>query len=1089
MQDFLGQFLDPPLEHRPRVWWHWMNGNIDAEGLLADLAWMSKVGIGGVQIFEGGMGAAQVVADRVVYRSDTWFELFALAVKEADRLGIEVSVASSAGWSVMGAPWVKPADAMKKLVWSETQVEGGQTKLDLNPLPSNEGSFQDAPRWGRNSKHNFSRDFVCLAVPDDGRFTPLSPNTISLSREYEGDLHSLSDSSYASWVSLPKIVDAEDQVFCDYEFESAVSVGSATIGISGPTGFGSPQLPKAQLESSADGISFELVAEFPMETTMGQSGEVAARTVSFPAVTAKFFRLRLSSSPMSKALPPLEQGVAGLPFKPAGFDRFHISEFALFSGGKVHAFEYKAGFGIAKDYFSLEVDPGHPDLLSSSEIIDVTRFFDPESSTLSWAPESGRWRVFRIGYSLTGAENGPAPEEATGLEVDKLDRYRVQNYLSQFFEPLLEGLEAKCVSRSKVKGFLSDSIESKAQNFTESLAKEFEARRGYNPLPWLLTMTGWVIDDVTETDRFLFDYRLTLTELVSECMYSLLGDYAREHQGIYYSEALESHRPQLGDDLVMRSKADVPMGAMWSWAEGSLPIQTYIADLKGASSVSHIFGKQATGCESFSAYGKPFSFSPKTLKKVADLELALGVTLFNIHSSPHQPKGVMGPGVTLAPTLGQVFTRNETWADSSGAWVDYLARCSLLLNSGSPKADLLYYTGEEAPVTAQWGDDEFDVPSGYDFDLVSGPALNQISAQDGQLVSSQAQYKLLYLGGQSNRMSLPVIEKLVSLAQAGAKIFGAVPESTPGVAGQANFTEALERLTSNSNFTACSSLTEALAIAESKNLVAKDWRLFDSDRELTAALVPDADARCIRRTGADFDLYFVANARNRRINLALEVSAQRRFPYLLNPISPELSMRIRPNNEGQFELELEPYGSRFLYLSDTEIDLTALGARDKTVTQTLSSVEIKNWTAEIGDHSIDVGAVFDWSKGPADEVRYHSGSVAFSTSVEIADPLATHHLVFEDIAELAEVFVNGKSAGTAWSFGHRIDISTLVTQGQNQIKLVITNNWRNRLLGDQLGKPRLAGSNPTYIGYPIFNLDAETLPSGILRPVKLESSQ
>ena len=37
-------FLDPPNGARPRVWWHWMNGNISSEGIKLDLEWMHRVG-------------------------------------------------------------------------------------------------------------------------------------------------------------------------------------------------------------------------------------------------------------------------------------------------------------------------------------------------------------------------------------------------------------------------------------------------------------------------------------------------------------------------------------------------------------------------------------------------------------------------------------------------------------------------------------------------------------------------------------------------------------------------------------------------------------------------------------------------------------------------------------------------------------------------------------------------------------------------------------------------------------------------------------------------------------------------------------
>jgi (4-O-methyl)-D-glucuronate---lignin esterase len=40
-------FKDPPDSAKPRVWWHWLNGNVTKEGITADLEWMKRVGIAG----------------------------------------------------------------------------------------------------------------------------------------------------------------------------------------------------------------------------------------------------------------------------------------------------------------------------------------------------------------------------------------------------------------------------------------------------------------------------------------------------------------------------------------------------------------------------------------------------------------------------------------------------------------------------------------------------------------------------------------------------------------------------------------------------------------------------------------------------------------------------------------------------------------------------------------------------------------------------------------------------------------------------------------------------------------------------------
>src|SRR5256885_13568010 len=138
-------FRDPPESARPRVWWHWLNGNVTKEGITADLEWMKRVGIAGMQMFDGSLGVPLFVDKRLVWMTPDWKEAFRHAAAEADRLGLEMSMAASGGWSETAGPWVKPEEAMKKVVWSETRVQGPRRFAGaLPPPPTVNGKFQDA---------------------------------------------------------------------------------------------------------------------------------------------------------------------------------------------------------------------------------------------------------------------------------------------------------------------------------------------------------------------------------------------------------------------------------------------------------------------------------------------------------------------------------------------------------------------------------------------------------------------------------------------------------------------------------------------------------------------------------------------------------------------------------------------------------------------------------------------------------------------------------------------------------------------------------------------------------------------------------
>ncbi|HEY1313948.1 MAG TPA: glycosyl hydrolase, partial [Steroidobacteraceae bacterium] len=137
------EFLQPPNSAAPRVWWHWMNGNITKEGVQLDLAWMKRIGIGGFHNFDASLGTPQVVEQRLAFMTAPWKDAFAYTVTLAQQLGLEMAIAGSPGWSETGGPWVAPKDGMKKVVWSETQVPGGKRFRGTLPRPPGiTGPFQ-----------------------------------------------------------------------------------------------------------------------------------------------------------------------------------------------------------------------------------------------------------------------------------------------------------------------------------------------------------------------------------------------------------------------------------------------------------------------------------------------------------------------------------------------------------------------------------------------------------------------------------------------------------------------------------------------------------------------------------------------------------------------------------------------------------------------------------------------------------------------------------------------------------------------------------------------------------------------------------
>jgi hypothetical protein len=142
-------FREPPDSAKSWAYWWWLDSAASREGITADFEAMKQQGISGVLLFDAGEGGTNAPKGPV-FMSETWRELFRHTLREADRLDITVGVNLCSGWNA-GGTWVTPAHAAKKLVWSETMVDGPGDKVLSLPNPP--------------TKADFYRDIAVLALP------------------------------------------------------------------------------------------------------------------------------------------------------------------------------------------------------------------------------------------------------------------------------------------------------------------------------------------------------------------------------------------------------------------------------------------------------------------------------------------------------------------------------------------------------------------------------------------------------------------------------------------------------------------------------------------------------------------------------------------------------------------------------------------------------------------------------------------------------------------------------------------------------------------------------------------------------------
>ncbi len=658
-------FENPPEGARPRVWWHWMNGNITKEGIKLDLEWMHRVGLGGFQNFDAALQTPQVVDKRLVYMTPEWKDAFKSAIVLGDQLGLEMAIAGSPGWSESGGPWVTASQGMKKYVWSETRVEGGQpfTGTLAHP-PGNTGAFQNLPiddvgaMFGVPFKApQFYGDSVVVAyraAAGDMPIEDLKPKITSSGGSI--DVAVLSDGDMVKTTALPKAPVGE-KAWIQYEFPQPQTIRALTLVMGGGLMFGGFMSPGGEsgraLEASDDGQSFRVVATLP-------TGGATEHTIAFPPVTAKFFRVTFKTLP-TPPLPFSEEDLESMGVKlPKPPKEFSIAELLLHAGARVNRFEEKAAFTTLPDLYSLATPPVPSDAaVAKFDVIDLTAKMRPDG-TLDWTPPAGHWVVLRFGYSLIGITNHPATAEATGLEVDKLHAAFVKDYMERYLDSYKQTVGPDLIGKRGLRYVVNDSWEAGSQNWTDDMIAQFKKLRGYDPLPWMPALTGQVVESAEASDKFLWDFRKTIGDLIANEHYGQLEATLHDWHMGHYGESHEGGRAFVADGMEVKKFNEVPMSAMWTQLPGVNKEQYgYNADDRESASVAHLYGQNLAAAESLTSCDAraAWAWSPATLKPTADMELLNGINRFVIHESAHQPLVGKAPGMTLGP-CGQWFNRN-----------------------------------------------------------------------------------------------------------------------------------------------------------------------------------------------------------------------------------------------------------------------------------------------------------------------------------------------------------------------------------------------------------------------------------------------
>lgn len=1063
-------FLNPPEYAKPRTWWHWTNSNISTEGITKDLEWMKKAGIGGFQIADVASGQGQTVEKKIPFGSPEWYNAVRHAAAEADRLGLEMTIFSSPGWSLTGGPWVKPEQAMKKLVWSEMDLKGPvKFRGKLPPLPSTEGPIRNLSRSAKPGPNEtgFSRDFLVLAYPtppDEKDIRSFAPVITTSGGQVDADALLGDDLNTSARIRSGK---DRTTTWIQFSFDKPVPVKAITLA-------SRSGIPVGTIKAGNDPADLTTLTVLP-GPQLYRAGKVA--TISFTETRASCFRLEFTGAPLKPA-DVMAENVT----KPDSV--YVFNELKLHTGARINRWEDKAGFFHIFAYEPVEsVIMPSSSAVGKAGILNLTSMMKPDGS-IEWDVPKGDWTIMRFGYSLTGSTNRPAVPSGSGLEVDKLSSRYSEDYIRSYMEPIRQSL-GQLYGRS-MQYVLLDSWEAGMQNWTDEMIGEFTRRRGYDPTPYLPCLAGRVVENSEISDRFLWDFRRTLADMFAENHFKVITEYLHK-QGIKtYGEVSGVSLEILEDALLCKKYVDIPMGEFW---RGKMhPDLMYYQDVRGAASASHIYGKNIVATESFTGGGFD---PPRALKETGDYWFSQGVNRIIFHTSAHQPLDTK-PGNTM---VGTHINRNITWAEQAGPFMKYLARNSFMLQQGTFVADIAYLLNEGAPSTMPiWGEGLTPaLPGGYDFDYINADVLLNLMTvnTEGKLsLPSGMTYELLILPP-INKMTLPVLRKLHSLVAAGARISGQKPITTPGLSGfpgsQKEFDELVLELWGDLDGISRTRRTFGKRMVYWGVTPARILELNGIKPDVIFNAAPGEISWIHRRT-KDEDIYFIVNLTDTEADLNIIFRTTGREAEIWDPSAGTVmpATYYFSQSTTTVPIILEKRQSVYVvFRKKTDIKARTIPKSEPILLTTLAGPWDISFPPDLGAPAqISVQKLESWTSSNDDGIKYFSGTATYTKTFEVQKSwISSGKKIILDLGEvrdLAEVKVNGQSAGILWDYPFRTDITSMVRKGSNSLEIKVTNQWTNRLAGDQKAAPGKKILNSSLFVYSrVLN------ESGLMGPVNI----
>ena len=717
----------------------------------------------------------------------------------------------------------------------------------------------------------------------------------------------------------------------------------------------------------------------------------------------------------------------------------------------------------------LRVETGELKLREGENLIAI---FGPDGKQRPASSPSQAGSVYFIS-SHTGQKVKRAAVGAEGPVLNHYDPAAIGAHLKTVGEPML-----KALARTPPSAIFSDSLEVYGADWTGNFLAEFQKRRGYDLTPLLPALAG---DIGPQTGAVRHDWGLTLSELCEDNYLKPVTAWAKAHGTKFRSQSYGIPPVALSSQRLV----DLPEGEGTHWRGFSTT--------RWATSANHLYGNPVSSSETWTWLHSPvFRATPLDMKAEADLHFLQGVNQLVGHGWPYTPPGIAEPGWRFYAAA--VFNRHNPWWIVMPDIATYMQRISWILRQGTPAIDVaIYLPTDDAFAGFTLGHDSVTqamdrllgpnlipavLDAGYNFDFTD----------DGAIAAKGITHKILIVPN-VERIPLATLQKISEYAAKGGKaIFtGRLPSLAPGLRDEGD-APAIRQLSAKFQLTAEANLGDALHAA------------------LPADFVASPDLGVVHRKLPYADIYFLANTSNRPLKGTAAFRVQGMLAAWWDPLTGKAS-KVGMDGDRVFNIDLAPYESRVLVFSRAVAQpIPAMSG------PAIPPVDVSaNWTVKFADSpAVPMPTLRPWTE---DENRkFYSGTATYERSVTpppamlrkgqrvflnfgegtVVDPASERRApsgmrawLESPVREAAQVYVNGKAAGAVWAAPFELEVTGLLTSGENTLRVVVANLALNVLAKGPL--PDYKELTAKY-GEKFQAQDMESvrsLPAGMLGPVTL----